>query len=175
MHTHYPLPLFGKACSQKKNNVYGLFFLIPFLLARLLFPFEIVNKTNFIQVSKVLPSIIQFFRTELLGLPFPAQGLHISINMITLATLFLPFISVLRCLKVTSRYYYLYKRLKYISPSHDERILKILADIQEKRILSFQSELYRIDLLAARLNSDFLNRRYACLSSIIRMKNFISY
>lgn len=126
-----------KLVVRRKITCTVYFFLIPFLLARLLFPFEIVNRTNFIQVSKVLPSIIQFFRTELLGLPFPSQGLHISINMITLAALFLPFISVLRCLKVASRYYYLYKRLKYISPSHDERILKILADIQEKKNFKF--------------------------------------
>ena len=141
------------------------FFVIPLLLARLLFPFEIVDKTNFIQVSKVLPSMIQFFRMEIIDLSFPVSGFHISVNPAALAALFLPFVSVLKCLKVISAYYGLYVRLKYISPSHNERILKALAYIQEKNNLKFPVRIIQNRFINSPFEFGFF-RQTICLPSI---------
>lgn len=145
------------------NTIY--FFAVPFLLARLLFPFEIVDRTNFIQVSKFLPSIIQFFRAEILSLPFPVFGLHISIHMATLLSFCLSFISILKCLKVISTYYNLYVRLKYISSSRDIRMLKILAYIQEKNNFKFSVRIIQNKFIDSPFEFGFF-KQTICLPSI---------
>lgn len=113
------------------------FFVFSLILLRLLLPFEIVDKTILIQISKFLPSMIQIFRAEIFMVPLHVLHLNISVNVLSLIALCLFLVSMIKCLKIISAYYNLYIHLKYISSSHDEKILKMLAYIKEKNNFRF--------------------------------------
>ncbi len=117
------------------STVYFLTF--PLILLRLLLPVEIVDKTTLIQINKILPSVIRLFRAEIFPMSLPVAGLNISINTITLVASCLSLVSMIKCLKIISAYYNLYIRLKYISSTQDEKILRMLIYIKEKNNFKF--------------------------------------
>lgn len=115
--------------GQISSRIYFLVFLLIFI--RLLLPFEIVDRTYLILVEKLLPSIVRFLKTEILSFSFHTYCQNISITILEAIILLLSFISVIKCLKVLNGYYILHIRLKFILPSQDKTIQKILTNIKE--------------------------------------------
>ena len=144
------------------STVYFLTF--PLILLRLLLPVEIVDKTTLIQINKILPSVIRLFRAEIFPMSLPVAGLNISINTITLVASCLSLVSMIKCLKIISAYYNLYIRLKYISSTQDEKILRMLIYIKEKNNFKFNVKIIQNRLIDSPFEFGFFNQTI-CLPS----------
>lgn len=144
------------------STVYFLTF--PLILLRLLLPVEIVDKTTLIQINKILPSVIRLFRAEIFPMSLPVAGLNISINTITLVASCLSLVSMIKCLKIISAYYNLYIRLKYISSTQDEKILRMLIYIKEKNNFKFNVKIIQNRLIDSPFEFGFF-KQTICLPS----------
>lgn len=141
------------------------FFVFPLILLRLLLPFEIVDRTLLIQISKFLPSMIQILRAEIFNIPLHVFDLNISLNALSLIASCLSLISIIKCLKIISTYYNLYIHLKYISSSHDEKILRILIYIKEKNNFRFHVRVIQNKFIDSPFEFGFFTQTI-CLPSV---------
>ncbi len=115
--------------GQISSSTYFFAFLL--IICRLLLPFEVVGKTYFVQIEKLLPSIVRLLKTEISILPSSTSRLHIEATLLEAVLLFLFSVSAVKCFKLFADYYSLCKSMKFVLSSGNKTVEKVLCAVRE--------------------------------------------
>lgn len=111
---------------QRKLPTKFFNFMILLIVLRIIFPLEILERTQVFHINKILPTIVGIFLVTLFKINIPAYHIHLAINFFHIFILLFAMISIMKLLVMTTNYYKLYRVTNQISPTKNEKILFVL-------------------------------------------------